>query len=355
MLKIIRWGILGTGASARNFAEGLQALPDAQLLAVGSRNQANAEEFAHLFSMPRAYKNYEDLVNDNDLDVIYIATPNHRHKDHCLLALEAGRSVLCEKPFTLDAEEAREVIALARRKQLFCMEAMWMRFVPVMSTLRNRLEAGVIGEVRMVKADLGFPVAFDEHNRLSTPQMGGGALFDLGIYTLSLASYLFGNPTQVVSQASIGPTGVDEQSAFILSYGQEKLAILHTSLCTHLSCEGLIIGTRGQIRIHPPLYRPHKLSITVFQGSKPSISRQNRLNYVKKLPVLRSVYFRLERLFNEHVEKIVERIEGNGYNYEAVEVMRCLRAGELESEIMPLDETLRIVETMDAIRSQWNC
>ena len=355
MQKIIRWGILGTGAIARSFAQGLQSLPDAQLLAVGSRNRANAEEFARLFSMPRAYKNYEDLVSDKDLDVIYIATPNHRHKDHCLLALEAGKHVLCEKPFTLDAEEAREVIALARRKQLFCMEAMWMRFMPVMSTLRNRLEAGVIGEVRMVKANLGFPVSFDEDNRFSSREMGGGALFDLGIYTLSLASYLFGQPTQVVSQASIGSTGVDEQSAFILSYGQEKLAILHTSLCTHLSCEGLIIGTRGQIRIHSPLYRPHKLSITVFPGSKPSSPRQNWLNYAQKIPVVRSVYFRVERLLNNHLEKVEERIEGNGYNYEAAEVMRCLRAGKLESEIMPLDETLRIVETMDTIRSQWNC
>jgi predicted dehydrogenase len=355
MLKIIRWGILGTGVVARDFAEGLQSLPDAQLLAVGSRSQAKAEEFARLFSMPRAYKNYEDLVNDKDLDVIYIATPNHRHKDHCLLALEAGKSVLCEKPFALDAEEAREIIAVARRKQLFCMEAMWMRFMPVMSKLRNCLETGVIGEIRMVEANLGFPVAFDENNRFSNRQMGGGALFDLGIYTLSLASYLFGNPTQVVSQASIGSTGVDEQSAFILSYGQEKLAILHTSLCTQLSCEALIIGTRGRIRIHPPLYRPHKLSITRFQGPESSTPRQNGLNYVKKLPVVRSVYFRLERLFNERLEKIEERIEGNGYNYEAAEVMRCLRAGKLESEIMPLDETLRIVETMDTIRSQWNC
>jgi hypothetical protein len=149
---------------------------------------------------------------------------------------------------------------------------------------------------------------------------------------------------------------VDEQSAFILSYGQEKLAILHTSWCTQLSCEALIIGTRGRIRIHPPLYRPYKLSITLFQGPESSTPRQDWLNYAKKLPpVVRSIYFRLERLFSERLEKVEERIEGNGYNYEAAEVMRCLRAGELESEIMPLDETLRIVETMDTIRSQWNC
>jgi predicted dehydrogenase len=353
MLETIRWGILGTGAIARSFAQGLQSLPDAQLLAVGSRNQASAEEFARSFAVPRAYQNYEDLVSDKELDVIYIATPNHRHKDHCLLALEAGKHVLCEKPFTLNAEEARAVIALARRKQLFCMEAMWMRFMPIMSTLRNRLAAGVIGEVRMVKANLGFPVSFDENNRFSSREMGGGALFDLGIYTLSLASYLFGNPTQVVSQASIGPTGVDEQSAFILSYGQEKLAILHTSLCTHLSCDALIIGTRGQIRIHPPLYRPHKLSISVFEEEPKE--RQDWSDYAKKLPVVRSVYFHLERLLSERQEQVKERIEGNGYNYEAAEVMRCLRTGKLESEIMPLDETLRIVETMDTIRSQWNC
>jgi predicted dehydrogenase len=355
MLKIIRWGILGTGTISRTFARGLQSLPDAQLLAIGSRSQAKAEEFAYLFSMPRAYQSYEDLVNDKDLDVIYISTPNHRHKDHCLLALEAGKNVLCEKPFALNAEEVREVIALARHKRLFCMEAMWMRFMPVMSKLRKSIDDGAIGEVRMVTANLGFPVALDEDNRFSNRQMGGGALYDLGIYTLSLASYLLGSPTQVVSQASIGPTGVDEQSAFILSYGQEKLAVLHTSLCTHLSCDGLVIGTRGQIKIHPPLYQPHKLSLTIFRNPNLSIPTQGWLDYAKKFPVIRFIFFRFERLFKERLEKIEGRIEGNGYSYEAAEVMRCLKAGLIESEIMPLDETLRIVETMDTIRAQWNC
>lgn len=360
MQSRIRWGILGAGAVARDFVQGLRCLPDAELLAVASRTHTSAQEFSRLFAVPHVHKSYEDLVNDRDIDVVYIATPNHRHKDHSLLCLEAGKPVLCEKPFTVRAAEAREVIALARRKHLFCMEAMWMRFLPLMARLRGLLDANAIGEVRMMTADLGFPAPFDKNNRFFNRELGGGAMLDLGVYPLSLTSYLFGKPSQVLSQASLGPTGVDEQSAAILTHPQGELVILSASLRTHLPCEALIIGTGGQIRIHSPLYRPYKLSLAALPGPTPHAAPEpNWRASAKNSPLLRALFFRFEGtlgpLLNRYPKTIVQAFAGNGYNYEAAEVMRCLRAGELESKIMPLDETLSIMETMDAIRRQWDC
>lgn len=355
MRSEVRWGILGSGAVARSFAQGLRSLPDARLIAVGSRDPLRAKEFARAFSVPRACDSYEDLVSIGDLDVVYVATPNYLHKAHCLLALNAGKGVLCEKPFALNAVEAREVIDTARRKQRFCMEAMWTRFVPAMVKLRQLIEEGAIGELCILQANLGFPVSFDEDNRYSNRQSGGGALFDIGIYTLSLASYLFGKPTHAVGQASIGPTGVDEQSAYVLSYGPSGLAVLHASLRAQLPGEGLVIGTQGQIRIHAPLWRPLGLTVSRFPESKRQTERSRASEMIYKLPIIRSVYYRLNRLFESRMTNLeVEgRIEGNGYNYEAAEVMRCMLGGKLESDVMPLDETLSILETMDEIRSGW--
>ncbi len=362
-VKKIRWGILGTGYVARQFAQGLSFLPDAQLLAVGSRNLATAQVFAHLFQIPRTYEGYENLVNDPDIDIVYIATPHHRHKDDCLLCLEAGKAVLCEKPLTINAPAAREIIALARQKQLFCMEAMWMRFMPLIQKIETLINSGIIGEICILNADFGIPTQFDPENRHFNPQMGGGALLDRGVYGLSLAFQLLGPPSQVVSQASIGKTGVDEQSAILLGYPQGKLAILTATLCAYTSNEAVIVGTQGKIRIHEPFFRPHKLSIeklpdsASLASSSPSL-KQKFLASAKRMPWLQRLYAQfqpyLSLLIRPQAKEIVQPLDGNGYNYEAAEAMRCLRAGELESPTMPLDETLSIIETMDTIRRQWD-
>lgn len=362
MSKIIRWGILGTGNIARQFARGLRLLPDAQLLAVGSRTLATAQEFSHQLSIPRAYGSYEDLVEDNDIDVVYIATPQNRHKDDCILCLNAGKAILCEKPFTINAQEAREVIDLARQKRLFCMEAMWMRFMPLIQKVQTLINSGAIGEIRMLTADFGVPTEFNSDNRYFNPKLGGGALLDRGVYSLSLAFQLLGPPSEVVSQASMGKTGVDEQSALILSYPNGQLAILSATLNTYTSNEALIMGTGGKIRIHEPFYRPHKLSITKFptlnSSSSESTSLKQRLvSYVKQNSLLQRLYLQyssyLSLLIRKPFMEVIQPFDGNGYNYEAAEVMRCLRAGELESKIMPLNETLSIMEIMDTIRRQW--
>lgn len=351
---MIRWGILGTGKIAGEFAEGLRQLKDAKLLAVGSRQLATAQRFAHQHDVPRTYGSYTELVEDPEIDVVYIATPHVTHKTYCLLCLSAGKAVLCEKPFTLNRAEAEEVIALARQKGLFCMEAMWMRFIPLMRRVQHLITAGAIGEVRMVHASLGFQVPFDPTHRAYNLALGGGALLDLGVYGLSLVVQLLGAPQTITSQAMIGVTGVDEQAAVILGYPQGQLATVTTSLNTYCANDAVIMGTTGSIHIQAPLYRPDKLTLHHFQPPGASGEVATRL---KRVELARKVYRRLRpyvELLSHGLHGVVrEPYVGNGYQYQAAEVMACLRSGQLESPLMRLDESLTIMATMDAIRHQW--
>jgi predicted dehydrogenase len=358
MQNAIRWGILGAGIIAEKFAAGLRSLPDAKLQAVASRTPARAQVFARRFEIPHMYTSYEDLVRDEDVDVVYIATVNNLHRDHSILCLEAGKAVLCEKPFTTNAAEARDVIEVARRKGLFCMEAMWMRFVPLMARLREIIASGTIGEVRMVTADLGFTAPFEKTNRFFSRELGGGAMLDLGIYPLSFVYYLLGRPAAVCTEASIGNTGIDEQAAAILTYPSGKLGIISTSLVSFLPGEAVITGTKGRITVHPPLHHPSELSLIVFPESHGDAGLGSALRArLSNLPFVHGAYARartvMEKLTGHPRGSMVFPLEGNGYNYEAAETIRCLRAGEPESPIMPLDETLNILETMDDIRKQW--
>jgi predicted dehydrogenase len=316
----IRWGILSTGWIAKKFAEGLSVLPDAEIVAVGSRAQETADAFGEKFGVPHRHASYEALADDPAVDVVYIGTPHPFHKDNSLLCLEAGKAVLCEKPFTINAGEAKEVIALAREKGLFLMEAMWSRYIPIIVKLRELLAEGVIGEMRMLTADLGFRSEFDPKSRLFDPELGGGALLDVGIYPISFASMVLGTPSRTASLATMGRTGVDELAGLVFGYDGGQLAILHTGLRADTVIEATVMGTKGKIRVHSPW----------FYGTTLTLSVEGRDDEVISLPY-----------------------EGNGYNFEAAEVMRCLRQGKLESEVMPLDETLAIMQTLDAIRAQW--
>ncbi|MDB6064892.1 MAG: Oxidoreductase domain protein [Pedosphaera sp.] len=249
MAEKIRWGILGAGNIAGKFAEGLGTLLDAELVAVGSRSQAGADAFAKRFSVARRHASYETLVNDTMVDAIYVSTPHSLHAENILMALEAGKPVLCEKPFTINAREAQTVIAKARAKKLLVMEAMWTRFLPIMVRLREMLAEGIIGEARMLTADFGFRTEA-RAGRLVDPALGGGALLDVGIYPVSLASMLFGVPSQVTGVADLGPTGVDEQAAVALGHPGGKLALLSTSIRTNTPHEADIVGTLGRLRLH---------------------------------------------------------------------------------------------------------
>jgi predicted dehydrogenase len=320
MTDTIRWGILGTGWIASEFAQGLAELPDAELAAVGSRTAGSANRFADRFQVPRRHASYQALAEDPGVDVIYVATPNPLHREHCLLCLDAGKPVLCEKPFALNAGQAGDMVRAAREKKLFLMEAMWSRFFPLMAKVRELVDEGAIGEVQMLVADLCIQFDFDPSDRRYAPDLGGGALLDLGVYPLSLASMLMGVPARITSLAHLGTTGVDEQAGIVLGYDQGQVSTLYASLRADSPVEAILLGTKGQIRIHPWWIRPDALTLSVA-GQEDT---------------------RLEMPF-----------AGNGYQFEAAEVMACLRAGKLESDLMPLDETLSIMGTMDAIRAQW--
>ena len=348
MNSTIRWGILGTGRIARQFAAALHRLPDAKLAAVGSRSAEHAQAFADQFGIPNRHASYEGLVKDREVEVVYVATPHSCHKENTLVALESGKAVLCEKPLTINAREASCVIARARQKRLFLMEAMWTRFFPLMFKLRELLRSGAIGGVRMLTADFGFRAEVREEGRLFNPSYGGGSLLDVGVYPVSLASMIFGAPTRIAAQASLGQTGVDEETAVILGHSAGQLAMLSSAIRTNTPQEAIVMGTRGSIRIRSQWWRPTSMTVHTG-GDEPKAERQKRIC----IPWLGGRAMTLNLGLSTGCEGTLEfPLEGNGYQYEAVEVMNCMRSGKLESAIMPLDESLAIMQTLDEIGAQ---
>lgn len=316
----IRWGIMGTGWIAEQFAADLAYVENAQFVAVGSRTASSAGEFASKYDIPQAYGSYEELVKDPDIDVVYIATPHPLHREHALLCLQAGKAVLCEKPFTINGDELEELVAAAREQKLFLMEAMWTRFLPPIRQVREWLNAGLIGDVRLLKADFGFRSGWNPQGRLLNLELGGGALLDAGIYPVSFASMIFGTePEKIWSTAHIGETGVDEQFSVILSYESGKTASLNGAIRLGLTNEAYIYGTNGYIHI-PSFLNATSASLHV-DGEEPVVVTDDR--------------------------------QEKGYSFEAYEVGQCLLEGRLESDVMPLDESLAIMRLLDQIREQW--
>ena len=319
-MRKFRWGILGTGSIARQFVRGLNSVPEAEVLAVGSRSEASAEKFADKRNIPRRYASYDALASDPDVDVVYIATPHPFHAENATMCLEAGKAVLCEKPFCVNAAEAERVVGLAREKGLFLMEGMWTRFFPLMEEVRRLVSEGALGEVRMLNVDFGFRADPDPASRLFAPGLGGGALLDVGVYCVSFASMVLGRPSGSVGVSHLGETGVDEQASVVLEHEGGRLANLSIGVRTNTPQEATIMGTEAYIRIHAPWWRPKSMTI-----SRPGTED----------------------------ETVEAPVSGNGFNYEAAEVMRCLEAGKMESDVMPLDETLSVMRTMDGIRAEW--
>ena len=317
----IRWGILGTGSIAGKFADGLKVLNDAELLAIGSRSQKSADKFGKERGVPRRYGSYAAMAADPDIQVIYIATPHPMHRENTLLCLNHGKAVLCEKPFAMNTVEAEEMINCARGKKLFLMEAMWTNFFPAMLEAQRLIRKGKIGEVRMVKADFCFRSGVNPEGRLYNPRLGGGALLVIGVYTIAFAQTIIGmEPSSIHSLANMGETHVDEQAAMILGYDSGAMALLTCALRTTTPHQAFIFGTDGWIRVPHPFWQPD--SIFLSHDGK------------------------------EEKELKFERL-GNGYSFEAVEVMDCLRKGLPESSIMPLDKSLVVMRIMDRIRAQW--
>jgi predicted dehydrogenase len=358
---LTRWGILGTGTVAQAFARDLSLLPEAVLASVGSRRPDRAREFASRFGAVRAHDTLEQFVRDAEVDVIYVATPHTHHREHAVACLEAGKAVLCEKPFALNAAETSHIIDRARSSRRFCMEAMWMRFHPLILMVRSMVQAGEIGTVRMLTADFGYPTPYDTRGRFFDLASGGGALLDRGVYPISLAYFLLGPPAEITGRASIGQTGVDEQDAMIFTYSTGALAILAASLRSRFRNEALIVGTRGQIRIHEPFYAPHRVSIRRFeepvsQTRSDHIAPDGLKARVKRHPLVRRAFDTLARPVLDNLRGVSRQVHyapGQGYQFEAAEVMNGLRAGELESPHMPLEESLAIARTTDLLRRSW--
>ncbi len=320
MAEIVRWGIIGTGAIAKKFATALKHLPDAKLVAVASRSQVTADEFGRALDVEQRHASYDALVNDRQVDAVYVATPHSAHKENALAALAANKPVLVEKPFTINAREAAQVIDFARQRQLLVMEAMWTRFLPLYVRLRELLAQQVIGDVRLLTAEFGFKAGPTANRRLFDPALGGGALLDLGVYPVSVASMLFGTPTELAGVASLGTTGVDEQCAATLRYPQGQIAVIGCSLQADTAMEISLRGSAGSIRIHAPAWKSTAFTLRRHGGK----------------------------------EEIVQcPFEGNGYQFEAIEFMNCLRENKLESATIPLAETLSIMGTLDRLRAQW--
>ena len=315
----IRWGFLGTGYIAQKFAEALEFIPDAELAAVGSRTLSSAEAFAKQYSVPRVHGSYQALVEDPSVDVVYIATVNTWHYKNCLDALRAGKAVLCEKPFMVNTEEAKEVISFAQEKRLFLMEALWTRFIPAFLRARQMWESGIIGDVRVAMSEFGFICDRTPPAPLFNAELAGGSLLDIGAYPISLAHILFGEPDTLASLAHIGETGVDEQTGMLFGYRGGQLALGYSSFDVESPKEATVVGTKGTIHIHAPFYCPSSFAL---------------------------------HLNGKEAEVFNIPYEGNGWNYEAIEVMQCLRSGKLESDLASHQETLALMRTMDRIRAQ---
>lgn len=348
MAQRIRWGILGTGGIAAEFARALQWVPEAKLEIVASRTLDRAKEFAAAHGAARAVGGRDELARAGGVDVIYVATPNASHKADAIALLEVGHAVVCEKPFTTSAAEAREVADVARRKGVFCMEAMWMHFAPVMRDLRSLVSAGEIGDVKMVVAQLGFP--FAPGNRIFDRGPGGGVLLDLGVYPVSFAVRLLGRPKRVVANAVFGSEGVDEQVAAVLEFEEGKQAIIGASARSRTANDATVLGTEGMIQVNEPMYCPESISVTpssVIGHGGGGTSSGGRLARLKDSAIAQDVRSILRRAKTRTIRR---RLLGKGYAHEIAEVVRCLQAGERECALMTLDESIVVAETLDEIR-----
>ena len=319
MSEKLRWGIIGTGLIADLFVTDLLA-NDFTVTAVGSRSQASADEFAARFGIANAHPTYEALVADPEVDVVYVATPHPMHVDNATLALNAGKHVLIEKPFTLNAKDAAAIVALAEEKKLVVLEAMWARFLPHMVRLREIIAAGTLGDVRTVIADHNQNLPKDPSHRLQNPDLGGGALLDLGIYPISFAWDVLGAPTSIYATAAKTPTGVDRQTAVIFGYADGQQALVHTALDTAGPTTASVIGTDGWIAIEGTFYAP--TNFTVYNAQ------------------------------NEVVERYESEVSNRGMQFQAAELERIVASGALAGDILPPSETVAIMASLDEIRAQ---
>ncbi len=317
-LSPIRWGILATGGIAQRFTEDLVTLPGAEVVAVGSRSVTAAEDFAQRHGIARSYGSWQELAEDPDVQVVYVATPHSAHHAAASVCLQAGKAVLCEKPFTLDAASTANLIWQAGERGVFLMEAMWTRTIPAIRRIVELVDEGAIGEVTHIAADFGVAGPFPPGHRMRAKELGGGALLDLGVYPVSFAYLFLGIPQSIVASAALLPEGTDENTGIVLRYDSGAIATLHCGMSGETGQRAVITGTAGRIEVPRLFYRPDGFTL-VRDGES---------------------------------TEIAEPFHGHGMGHEAEEVMRCLRAGLTQSELVPLGDSLAVMEILDEIRAQ---
>jgi predicted dehydrogenase len=319
MTEGVRWGILATGLIARLFTSDL-LLTGRKVAAVGSRSQQTADRFAAKFGIAKAHGSYEALIADPEVDIVYVATPHPLHASNAIAALEAGKHVLVEKPFTMNATEAQKVMDLAERKGLLALEAMWTRFLPHMLRIREIVASGILGEIRSIVADHTQDLPDEPTHRLNAMELGGGALLDLGIYPISFAWDILGVPLEVQSTARFKATGADAEVATIFRHAGDAMSLTLSASDTAGPNVATVIGTEGRIDIDAIWYSP-----TAFR-----------------------VYDNKRKM----VEQFKSTVIGRGMQYEAAEAERLIQTGTLASEILPPSDTVGIMRTLDTVRAQ---
>ncbi|KAK9880770.1 hypothetical protein WA026_013091 [Henosepilachna vigintioctopunctata] len=320
----LRWAIVGAGNISHDFVTAIQIFPDSHsVVAVGSANRANAEKFAKEHNIPKAYEGYEGIAKDEEVDVVYIGNLNFQHYASTKLMLEHGKPVLCEKPFTMNEKQTTDLIELARAKKVFLMEAVWSRCFPVYKKIRELIDEGVIGDVMFANVNFGFNLQNNE--RMTNKNLGGGAILDLGIYNLQFQQFVFRGlqPIKVVVNGALTKDGVDGTTAALISYQNGKLASVTCSAEVNLPNEGIIVGTKGMLKV-PQFWCPTQL-----------ITSNQTYNF--DLPQSQ-VQFRYSN--------------SGGLAYEADEVKRCLQEGRLESPQITHDETIQLAQLMDLMRKE---
>ncbi len=319
----VRWGILATGNIAHTFATDLREVPGAQIAAVGARRLESAQDFTAEFG-GTPLGSYDELAA-SDVDVVYVASPHGLHHEQVRMLLESGKPVLCEKSLTLNAAQAEDLVALAGERRLFLMEAMWMACHPLIMLLRERTAAGDFGTPHQLVANLGFRVDAPPTDRLLAPELGGGVLLDMGIYPLTLAQLFLGDPEEVRAVGTLASSGVDLDVSVSQRYSGGAVASLQSSMTSHLPRTATIGFDEGRLDFPPGFHHPTSVTWTPYDGRQAG----EPVTIEPPAPVL-----------------------GSGLGNEAAEVARCLRAGELESPLVPHAQTLSVMRQMDAIRAQ---
>jgi predicted dehydrogenase len=321
-MKIIKWGILGAGRIAGKFASDLKYVDDAELVAIGSRSQQSADEFADKFGIKYRHGSYQSLVQNPEVDVVYVATPHSRHKDDTLLCLNHGKAVLCEKPFAMNAAQAAEMIAIAKENKVFLMNALWTKFHPHFKKMMEMIGQGQLGDIRSVLVNFGFKPMPPVPARLFDPALGGGTLLDIGIYNVLMAVSILGRPDHIEASMTPAATGVDEQCAILFKYANGAMAQLFSTFSSNLATEADFCGSEGRIRLTSRFYEPSS-TMEYYPG---------RVDSRVVIPV--------------HKE------DGFGYQYEARHVNDCLKKGMTESDAVTFADTMMIMEVLDEIRKK---